>query len=169
MRYLENPSFDPEMIERAEAIFERLLGYPLLETEHTETLKYMPGGVSIKNVPVHSLVRIRARTSDGGHYFFDYGRHFGSTDWIEIDPTHVLLFKTSQFASVTLPPSIFGTPYEEVEIIYRAGLKEAPVQVQHAIVQIAKMLVNGEIDEWHCFLPDEVLDVIESYRKEESA
>jgi hypothetical protein len=131
--------------------------------EYEEIVRISPVGFPLKNIPVVKIISVYGKTSQSG--IFEYGKFFGSTDWIELDTNDIVVHTKDDLISLSLPPSLFGTPYEEAKIKYVAGIAETPHDVEEVILEIARLLNAGEIDEWRCFLPVEILDVIEKYRK----
>lgn len=159
MRYLRG-STDPYSAQ-AEALFERLIGYNLIETEYTERSQYELGGYIVKHTPFVRLINVRALT-DG----WEYVNYFGKTSWSVVPLNVVTTHKKDVRALIELPPSIYGSLYTEIEVTYTAGLKEAPDDVKDALSQMASLLKSGDITEWRVILPNDVLDVIHRYRKE---
>jgi hypothetical protein len=94
----------------------------------------------------------------------------GSTNWVDIDREHVALHtsKVTGKSAIVLPPTIFGTSFDECIVVYRAGLVELPEDITDAVLTIATMLQNNEIDEWRCMLPTHVHEVLHRYRKEDA-
>ena len=150
---------------RAGAIFERLIGRKLTITTYIERLENRPlSGLQINHTPLQQIITIRARTSNWG-MDFDYGKVFGKTGWIGIDPEDVVVHTKDDKVAISLPPSIFGTPYDEAEITYKAGLLEMPQDVREAVIKMSQLLENHELDEWNCILPSDVIDVVSKYKK----
>lgn len=149
------------LLERAEAIFERSIGYKIKLDTYTKTLNYGLDGAVIRNDKVIEILSIRAKASS-----WVFESFFGQTEWTDIDLAHVVTHMKDGFLYVNLPPTLFGTPYSEVEITYVAGYESVPEDMVDAIREIESLLVSGQITEWNCILPVSVLDVVNKYRKE---
>jgi hypothetical protein len=159
---------DSEYLEQALSLFERFSGISFSVTKREEVLRNHVRGVVLTHSPVVELLSFEGRTDNGG-FFFNYKEIFGTTEWQTIDSSHVHISDYRNKKAVTFPPSIFGTPYTEVRVTYLSGISTLPEDVQTSIKQIAELLQSGEITMWNAFLPVEILDVIEKYRKEENA
>lgn len=142
----------------AKEILERRLGYRLFQRTVTEKLLYEPHGVELKHTPVIRLLSVQARANH-------YHDIFGQTDWIDIPIDSVILHQKDNRAAITLPLTIFGTPYTEVKITYEAGLSDPPAEIKEAVQLIAEGLSTGEIDPATGRLPVQVLEVISRHRK----
>jgi hypothetical protein len=147
--------------ERAEAIFERSIGYKLRMYEYTDTLQYGAQGAVIRNDQVIEILSVRAKAS-----MWEYENFFGNTDWVDIDLGEIVQTEKDGFIYLYLPPTLFGTLYHSVEVTYIAGYSEIPEEIILAIQEIASLLKSGQITEWNCIMPVSVLDVIDKYRKE---
>lgn len=146
-------------LELAKAIFERRVGYRVFHHTVREEAPYQPFGVELKQTPVIRLVSVQARAN---HI---YDGIFGQTDWVEIPVNQVVLHRKDDRAAITLPPTVFGTPYSAVRITYEAGLTTLPADIEEAVQMIAQGLRTGEIDPSSSSLPVPVLEVISRYRK----
>jgi hypothetical protein len=149
------------LIDRAEALFERHVGYKIRLDTYTKTFHYDDNGAVIRSDNVVEILSIRAKSSS-----WMYENFFGNTDWRDIDLEHVVTHERDGFLYVNLPPTLFGTAYTEVEITYVAGHERIPDDMIGAILEIERLLKDGTITEWNCILPVHVLDVINKYRKE---
>lgn len=136
----------------------------MVSREYTETVKSNLGSFPLKHGPVTNVLSVSARTSDGG-YFLDYGKYFGKTDWTNVEVNHCVMHVHNGVSFLILPTSLFGTQYEEANIVYEAGVEQFPTDVMQAVDTMYKLLLTGEISQWNLFLPADVLDVIEKYRK----
>lgn len=159
--YLKDHSFSTEVYESAVTIFERSLGYSLVTGTYTQRENRAHLGIKLKHSPFVRLTSVRATTSN-----WVFGHAFGNMDWVDIDPSHVGIHTRGTQAVLALPPTLFGTEYEDAEVTYEAGLQDVPQDVQDAVREIATLLEKGEISEWNCILPVHVIDVIQQYRKE---
>jgi hypothetical protein len=149
------------LFERAQALFERYVGYQINLNTYTKTLKYDLDGALIRNDKVVEILSIRAKTSN-----WLYQNYFGSTEWFDISLEDVVIHERDGYLYVNLPPTLFDTTYSEVEITYIAGHERVPSDMVDAIQHIERLLIEGTITEWNCILPINVIDVINKYRKE---
>jgi hypothetical protein len=149
------------LIERAEALFERFIGDRIQLDTYTDSLPYGDIGTIIRNDKVVDILKVRAKASNW--VFEDF---FGNTEWVDIDMSQVVTHWKDGRLHINLPPTLFGTPYKEVEVTYVAGYEEIPEDILTALREIESLLRNGTITEWNCTLPVSVLDVINKYRKE---
>jgi hypothetical protein len=149
------------LIERAEALFERFIGDRIQLNTYTVTLDYGDKGAEIRNDKVVDILSVRAKASTW--IFEDF---FGNTDMVDIDMTQVVTHWIDGSLHINLPPTLFGTPYKEVEVTYVAGYEKIPEDILTALREIEDLLRKGTITEWNCILPVSVLDVINKYRKE---
>lgn len=150
--------------EEALYLFERYLGYKLLETEYTERYRYGWHGALLKNDYVKRIVSVKGRTDSWGDWMSNDAFH--ESVWIDINPEHCDLHTRGKVSAVTVPSTIFGTRYTEVEVTYVAGLKKMPEDVKEAVNEIASLLRSGDITDWNCIFPNSVHDVLDKYRKE---
>ncbi|HDR8003424.1 TPA: hypothetical protein QCY70_004939 [Bacillus cereus] len=152
-----------DYLERAEALFNRYVGRKVKAERYSEQLRYDGAmGAKLSQTPVVRIVSVKAKTSN-----WDYNDFFGDTKYIDIDLDQVSLEAKGEATHITLPPTMFGTDYSDVEVEYIAGLEEIPQDVTAAIKEIASLLRTGQITEWNCILPVSIIDVIDKYRKEE--
>lgn len=149
------------LLERAEALFERFVGNRIQLETYTVTLDYGDKGAVIRNDKVVDVLNVRAKASTW--LFEDF---FGNTDMIDIDMTQIVTHWLDGNLHINLPPTLFGTPYKEVEVTYVAGYEKIPEDIITALHEIEDLLRAGTITEWNCILPVSVLDVINKYRKE---
>jgi hypothetical protein len=157
---------DADIAIRAEAIFERVLGYRLAACEVTETVRYSTlTGARLQHTPVVSILKIFARATVGTH--LREFEAFGPSHWNEIDVSHTVLHQKHDKAALILPTTLFGHPYDEVKITYVAGTVDIPLEVTAAITDIYALLQQG-VDEWDLQLPASVAEAVERYRKEPS-
>lgn len=148
-------------LERAEALFERHIGYKINLDTYTKTLKYDLDGAVIRNDTVVEILSIRAKAAN-----WLYENYFGSTEWFDINLVDVVIHERDGYLYINLPPTLFGTEYAEIEITYVSGHERIPAEMVDAIQQIERLLIEGTITEWNCILPVSVIDVINKYRKE---
>jgi hypothetical protein len=149
-------------MERAEAIFERYVGYHLNLKTYINIFPYSDeNGAVIRNDKVVDILTIRAKANQ---WMFE--KYFGETQWTDIDLNHVVTHEKDGFTYVSIPPTVFGTSYSDVEITYLAGHERIPDDIIDAILEIDRLLEDGTISEWNCTLPVPVLETIEKYKKE---
>lgn len=149
-------------LERAEAIFERFVGYQIKLNTYTKTFRYDEQyGVLIRNDLINEIVQIRAKAS-----VWEFESVFGDTEWVDINLSEIVTHVGNGSMYITLPPTMFGTTYSDVEVTYIAGHSDVPEDIIGAIIEIERLLTVGTITEWNCILPVSVLDVINKYRKE---
>jgi hypothetical protein len=149
-------------MERAEALFERLVGYQLNLKTYSKIFPYSNDhGVVIRNDKVVEILDVKAKATE-----WVYENFFGGTGWSQIDLSHIVISEKDGVVYVTLPPTLFGTSYSDVEITYTAGHERIPDDIIYAITEINRLLEDGTISEWNCTLPVPVLEVIEKYKKE---
>lgn len=144
-------------------LIERLLGYSLSPKEHTETIKRREFGFELKHNPFISLISVQARTDEWGYQ----GVSLGQSVWVDIPTEHIHLYNRSSVKYLVLPPTLFGTEYSEVRVTYKAGLSTIPESLQKALETVEHLVDTGEINAWNCLLPNNVLEVIDSFRKED--
>lgn len=150
-RYVEE---DNQNVEAAEQLFERLIGYQLTAHEVTEEHKVEARNrsqIQLKREPTELLF------SEG---FVSYPelRYEG---WHEIE-----LATINKWGRVlSIPPSIFGTPYERVKVIYLTGAVEIPKDVKFTIQEMSDLLAKPNIDVWNIPLSESALETIEKYKR----
>lgn len=149
--------------EIAESIIERYLGYSITPKEHEEHLKLGKYGFELTYKPFLSLVSVIARTDEWGAP----GMSLGQSVWIDIPIHQVHVFTYDSITLLNAPPTLFGTAYTEVKVTYKAGLTDVPDALEEAIKTVTNLIHKGEIDSWNCQLPTDVLEVLDSYRKED--
>jgi hypothetical protein len=154
---------DDEARKAAEALFEKHLGYPVSPKEVTELIRLEKYGFELKQKPFISLLSVQARTEKWG----DYGVDLGQSIWIDIPIEQTHVFKHDSITLLAVPPTLFGTVYTEVRATYIAGLTELPERLERAIQTVEIMIQKGELDSWNRQLPLDVLEVIDSYKKED--
>jgi hypothetical protein len=166
MRYLTNYNgpLDGDVIERAENLFDRFLGRTLALTTHKDSGRYDKSRncFMLTNTPFVELVSINGRVKS-----WFYSEIIGATGLIYIPKEDVVIHRKDDKVAVSLPPSLYGPAYDEVEIEYKAGLTDIPQDINDAILEIAKLLDKGDINEWNCMLPETVIDVINKYQRKE--
>lgn len=145
-------------LDLAKEIFERFVGYKVFPRIVCEDVHYGPAGAELTHVPVIKLISVQGRA----RHIHDF---FGHTDWIDIPLSEAILHQKDGRAAVTLPPTLFGTPYVEARVTYEAGLTVIPDDIKEAVKTIIDGVRAGEIDRVNCLLPVEVLEVISRYRK----
>lgn len=146
----------------AEALFEKYLGFSVFPKEVNEHIRLEKYGFELRYKPFISLVSIRARTETWG----DYGINLGQSVWVDIPLEQTHVFQHDTITLLAIPPTLFGTVYTEVSVTYKAGLFDVPKDLQKAISTVETMIKQGEIDSWNRQMPLEVLEVIDSYKKE---
>jgi hypothetical protein len=152
-----------EYLTKAEAIVERFLRKPLgVRTykdfgPYDKTTNFYP----LTHKPLVEVLAIKARAKN-----WFYSDIMGESALVEIPLKDAVIHRKDDRAAITLPPSIYGTPYDEIEVEYTAGLSELPADLQQAINEVADDLKSGKIDDWNCILPIDVIDVIDKYREE---
>lgn len=148
----------------AKEILERLIGRPIFHATITEEILYHSRyGGQLTRTPVLKLISVEGRTRDWGNSVL--GSAFGSTDWTVIPLENVTLHQSDTKAAVTLPPTIFGTPYNQVRVQYEYGLKDLPSDLKQSVAIIAEGIERGDIDHLKCNLPVEVMEIIYKYGK----
>lgn len=149
------------LLDRAQSLFERYIGYKFELSTYTAVVVYSERGAILNSTNVSSIISVRARASEWG-----YVQYFGNTNWIDISMEHVVIHDKDGRPHLVLPPTMFGTDYSEIEVTYVAGYERIPDDIIFAIREIEQLLGDGTITEWNCILPVTVLDVINKYRKE---
>jgi hypothetical protein len=149
------------LLERAELLFERYVGYKIQLNTYTEVLHYGDKGAVIRDDKVIEILSIRAKAAA-----WVFENFFGGTEWEDIDLAQTVIHEKDGYLYINLPPTLFGTAYSEVEVTYISGHQSVPDDMLDAIQEIESLLKQGVITEWNCILPVSVLDVINKYRKE---
>lgn len=151
-------------LERAESLFEQLVGYQLHLNTYQKKFPYSnENGCVIRDDKVVEILSIRAKSDD---WVFD--EFFGETSWLDIDMNHVVIHEKNGVTYVNLPPTLFGTSYSEVEVTYIAGHQRIPEDIISTILEINRLLEDETISEWNRTLPVHVLEIVEKYKKEVS-
>jgi hypothetical protein len=158
MRYLD---VDSPHIERAEALFERLIGYSLVNRDYNEIGTVTQGAYALKQYPFSTLLDVKARSANWG-----YDGIFGKTEWTSIHTQSIFTSTRKNVTTLHLPPTIFGTNHTEVDVTYSAGIIDVQQDVKDAILKIADLIELNEITEWNTNVPDDVAVVIDRYRRE---
>lgn len=144
-------------------LVERLLGYSLFPKEHTEIIKKREFGFELKYSPFTSLMSVQARTDEWGYQ----GASLGQSVWMDIPLDQIQVYQRNSHTFLVLPPTLFGTEYSEIQATYKAGLTEIPEPLQKVLETVDHLVDTGEINAWNCQLPNEILEVIDSFRKED--
>lgn len=144
-------------------LIEQLLGYSLYPKEHTEIIKRREFGFELKYSPFTTLISVQARTDEWGYP----GLNLGQSVWHDIPIDQVHIYNRDSIKFLVLPPTLFGTEYSEAKVTYKAGLTEIPKPLQEVMETVENLVDTGEINAWNCQLPNDVLEVIDSFRKED--
>lgn len=138
----------------AEAMFERLIGYTFAVSVLTETHKFgkkTGHQIKLKEMPLEIELC-------EGYLKFSELQFEG---WVQI-PIEIIC----QMGQVLdIPPSVFGVPYEQVRVTYKAGAEEIPEEICLAVQEIADLLTNENVSEWNLPLSHSTLVVIGKYKK----
>lgn len=151
------------MVSEAESLVELYLGYSISPKEHTDHLKLGKYGFELNHSPFISLVSVQARTDKWGVP----GMELGESVWVGIPLEQIQVFERDSITFLLVPPTLFGTGYTEIKVTYKSGLTEVPEKLKQAIETVSALIDKGEIDSWNRQLPLEILEVTDSYKKED--
>lgn len=152
-----------DYLAKAESIVERYLREPLGIRTYTDSGPYNKN-TNFFQLTHKPLVQIRSIKARAKNWF--YSDIIGEASFVNIPVQDVVTHRKDERSAITLPTSIYGTPYDEIEVEYTAGLTELPEDLQHAVKEVARLLESGQIDDWNCILPIDIIDTIDKYRKE---
>lgn len=148
-------------IARAEALFERFVGYKIRLSTYAIVIPNDPRGAKIPDDKVVEIHKVRAMASE---WMFD--KYFGNTGWTDIDSDHMVIHHHDGFYYISVHPTLFGTDYDRIEVTYTAGHVKLPDDMISAILEMQRLIEEDIINEWNCILPAHIVDVVDKYRKE---
>lgn len=139
---------------QAEALFERFIGYAYakkLITEVHQFNKKYGYQVQLKEEPIE-VVEVRG--------FIKYPE-LKFENWAVIPIKAVY----QQGRVLHIPPSIFGVPFQKVEVRYYGGTEDIPEDIREAVSELSEHLAKENINEWNIPLSPKSLTTIAKYRR----
>lgn len=159
MRYVRESRHSEATIDLAERLFERAVGRRVVTDRYEDTVVIRNSIGELPHRPVTRIESVHARCED-----YEYADVFGPTDYAPIPIEQVAWSGEGKFV---LPSSVYGVPYSRARVVYDAGLTEVPDEIVRVILESARLIDAGQLDEWsgsHS-LSDESLATIDRYRR----